>query len=94
MPAFCDFGFAPPSVAGRSAARNSGSHALTYSVVPLPLRVLWVDVLEIVWVAILSTAVASTGQPQLPCDFSSCDNLPKAEEALRDGVDVPTVAGA
>jgi len=70
------------------------AHALTYSVVPLPLRVLWVDVLEIVWVAILSTAVASTGQPQLPCDFSSCDNLPEAEEALRDGVDVPTVASA
>ena len=70
------------------------AHALTYSVVPLPLRVLWVDVLEIVWVAILSTAVASTGQPQLPCDFSSCDNLPEAEEALRDGVDVPSVAGA
>jgi protein Mpv17 len=36
------------------------AHAFTYSVVPLHLRVLWVDVLEIVWVAILSSCVAST----------------------------------
>jgi len=70
------------------------AHALTYSVVPLPLRVLWVDVLEIAWVAILSTAVASS-QPQSPCDFSSCDLPPEAEVgALRDSVDVPTVVRA
>ena len=36
------------------------AHALTYSVVPLHLRVLWVDVLEIAWVAILSTNVAKS----------------------------------
>mmetsp|Transcript_37529 Transcript_37529/g.62138 ORF Transcript_37529/g.62138 Transcript_37529/m.62138 type:complete len:384 (-) Transcript_37529:49-1200(-) len=35
-------------------------HALTYSVVPFHLRVLWVDVIEIVWIAILSTCVART----------------------------------
>ena len=35
-----------------------------YSVVPLHLRVLWVDVLEVVWVAILSTAVASSKPAQ------------------------------
>ena len=70
------------------------AHALTYSVVPLPLRVLWVDVLEIAWVAILSTAVASS-QPQSPCDFSSCDLPPEVEAgALRDAVDVPTVVRA
>lgn len=34
------------------------AHALTYSVVPLHLRVLWVDVLEVAWVAILSSTVA------------------------------------
>ena len=34
------------------------AHALTYSVVPLHLRVLWVDALEVAWVAILSTCVA------------------------------------
>ena len=34
------------------------AHALTYSVVPLHLRVLWVDVLEVAWVAILSKTVA------------------------------------
>ena len=32
--------------------------------VPLHLRVLWVDVLEVVWVAILSTAVASSKPAQ------------------------------
>lgn len=70
------------------------AHALTYSVVPLPLRVLWVDVLEIAWVAILSTKVASS-QPQSPCDFSSCDLPPEAEVgAPRDAVDVPTVVRA
>ena len=30
-------------------------HALTYSIVPTHLRVLWVDIVEVVWVAILST---------------------------------------
>lgn len=34
------------------------AHALTYSVVPLHLRVLWVDALEVAWVAILSKTVA------------------------------------
>ena len=34
------------------------AHALTYSVVPLHLRVLWVDTLEVAWVAILSKTVA------------------------------------
>ena len=34
------------------------AHLLTYSIVPLHLRVLWVDMLEIAWVAILSTCVA------------------------------------
>lgn len=34
------------------------AHVLTYSIIPLHLRVLWVDVLEVAWVAILSTCVA------------------------------------
>jgi len=33
-------------------------HALTYSVVPVHLRVLWVDLVEVGWVGILSTCVA------------------------------------
>ena len=37
------------------------AHALTYSVVPLHLRVLWVDVLEVVWVAILAKCVSRAG---------------------------------
>ena len=35
-------------------------HALTFSVVPVHLRVLWVDAVEIVWVAILSMAVTGS----------------------------------
>jgi len=34
------------------------AHALTYSVIPLHLRVLWVDALEVGWVTILSTCIA------------------------------------
>ena len=40
-------------------------HALTFSVVPLHLRVLWVDVLEIVWVSILSTCVNNAEAPSV-----------------------------
>jgi len=40
-------------------------HALTFTVIPFHLRVLWVDVLEVAWVAILSTCVArSSGTAQ------------------------------
>ena len=38
------------------------AHALTYSVIPLHLRVLWVDVLEVVWVAILAKCVSRAGE--------------------------------
>ena len=34
------------------------AHAFTYSIVPMHLRVLWVDALEIAWVAILTTCIA------------------------------------
>lgn len=37
-------------------------HVLTYSVVPLHLRVLWVDLVEIVWVAVLSVCINQTGR--------------------------------
>lgn len=36
-------------------------HALTFSIVPMHLRVLWVDAVEVVWVAILATCVAASG---------------------------------
>lgn len=35
-------------------------HMVTYSVVPMHLRVLWVDVIEVVWVAILSSCVSGS----------------------------------
>ena len=38
------------------------AHALTYSIVPFHLRVLWVDVLEVAWVAVLSTCVARSSR--------------------------------
>jgi protein Mpv17 len=37
-------------------------HALTYSVVPLHLRVLWVDVVEVLWVSILATCTANAAR--------------------------------
>ena len=37
-------------------------HVLTYSVVPIHLRVLWVDLVEIVWVAVLSVCINQTGR--------------------------------
>jgi len=40
------------------------AHMITYSIIPLQLRVLWVDLLEIIWVAILSRQVA-------PCPVSA-----------------------
>ena len=36
-------------------------HAFTFSIVPQHLRVLWVDAVEVVWVAILATLVAAAG---------------------------------
>ena len=47
------------------------AHLLTYSVVPLHLRVLWVDALEIAWVAILSTCVARNANSDEPPVVSS-----------------------
>jgi len=43
------------------------AHLITYSVVPLQMRVLWVDLLEIIWVAILSTQVAMCGTSSVGC---------------------------
>lgn len=45
------------------------AHAITYSIIPLHLRVLWVDALEVAWVAILSTCVARSGTG--PADVST-----------------------
>lgn len=39
-------------------------HAITYSVVPLHLRVLWIDVVEVAWVAILSSCVSASANPE------------------------------
>lgn len=47
------------------------AHVLTYSIVPLHLRVLWVDALEVVWVAILSTCVASSGDDSSSSESSA-----------------------
>lgn len=38
-------------------------HTVTYSVMPVHLRVLWIDTVEIIWVAILSTIAAASGEP-------------------------------
>ena len=52
------------------------AHALTYSIVPLHMRVLWVDILEIIWVSILTTLVAA---PPLPASHTAVG----AESLLR-----------
>ena len=39
-------------------------HLITFSVVPSHLRVLWVDAVEIVWVAILATCVSAARVPE------------------------------
>ena len=41
-------------------------HVITYSVVPVHLRVLWIDVVEVAWVAILSACVSAPASPQEP----------------------------
>lgn len=50
------------------------AHAVTYGFVPLHLRVLWVDVLEVAWVAILSTQIARSRAA--PADSSSVPPAP------------------
>mmetsp|Transcript_42703 Transcript_42703/g.103703 ORF Transcript_42703/g.103703 Transcript_42703/m.103703 type:complete len:137 (-) Transcript_42703:75-485(-) len=36
------------------------AHAITFTFIPMHLRVLWVDILEIMWVTILSRCVSGT----------------------------------
>ena len=45
-------------------------HALTYSIVPLHLRVLWVDVVEVAWVAILATCTAKAAREDVADECS------------------------
>ena len=47
------------------------AHLITYTVIPLHLRVLWVDVLEVAWVAILSSCVAGTKPDVISDDAQS-----------------------
>lgn len=63
-------------------------HALTFTVIPFHLRVLWVDMLEVAWVSILSTNVArsssggsGTAQDQSRTD-SSCVDQGAAEPSF------------
>ena len=60
-------------------------HALTYSVVPLHLRVLWVDAVEIVWVAILATCVAAVGGVQAE-EGSSGDIVADSHTIAEDAI--------
>ena len=77
------------------------AHALTYSIIPLHLRVLWVDALEVAWVAILSTCVARSGAEEVeeicapPAEIDGCvveelqEEVVEAEEEM-EGLVVPT----
>ncbi len=65
------------------------AHALTYSIVPLHLRVLWVDALEVAWVAILSTCVARSEPADAAAAAADADGeAAEAEELV--GAVVPT----
>ena len=46
-------------------------HMITYSVVPSHLRVLWVDAVEVVWVAILATCVSTAKAAPAPSSLPS-----------------------
>lgn len=47
------------------------AHCVTYGLVPVENRLLWVDVVEILWVTILaSQAAASTGETEMTCEES------------------------
>lgn len=63
------------------------AHLITYTIIPLHLRVLWVDILEVAWVAILSTCVARSKAP------SKAPPLPSAQ-SRHDGAHSLSTAGA
>lgn len=48
-------------------------HALTYSVVPQHLRVLWVDIVEVVWVAILASCVNARRAAEAEAAAEACE---------------------
>ncbi len=55
------------------------AHALTYSIIPMHLRVLWVDALEVAWVAILSTCVARSGTDAEAADGEAAEAVTQEE---------------
>ena len=56
-------------------------HLITYSIVPFHLRVLWVDVVEVVWVAILANCAAAAAEQ----DITSPETSVLGEEDIRNG---------
>lgn len=63
-------------------------HALTYSVVPLHLRVLWVDCVEVVWVSILATCTSKAASDDEGCLLGqgTCNlSLEGSEEESEEG---------
>jgi len=62
------------------------AHALTYSVVPAHLRVLWVDVLEVAWVAILASCVSKSGGGHAPAEEKAAGGG-RGEGAVAEGTD-------
>lgn len=57
-------------------------HLITYSIVPFHLRVLWVDVVEVVWVAILANCAAAAAEQ----DITSAETSVLGEDIRNDAL--------
>merc|ERR1711966_430966 len=57
------------------------AHLVTYTVIPLHLRVLWVDVLEVAWVRLLSTCVARSKESSSSVEPGRAVGSSKTENA-------------
>ena len=44
------------------------AHIVTYGLIPIENRLLWVDMVEILWVTVLSKQAASLDKPNIPVD--------------------------
>ncbi|KHG05370.1 Peroxisomal membrane 2 [Gossypium arboreum] len=60
------------------------AHVITYGVIPVEQRLLWVDCVELIWVTILSTysnekSEARITEPMMDADSNSLNNPPEVE---------------
>ena len=56
------------------------AHCVTYGLIPVENRLLWVDLVEIVWVTILATSAAGGHDVPLPVETDQVNDLRAEEE--------------